>query len=97
MTSALELRRVSNSDRAKMRRRSIGYVFQEFKLLRGLSAVGILTLPLELDGVPSKAGPGVSLAATPAGLLLAGREPPESPAPHSNDRASAPEAFGGSS
>lgn len=37
--------------RARLRRRSIGYVFQDFNLLAGLTAVENVTLPLELDGV----------------------------------------------
>jgi putative ABC transport system ATP-binding protein len=37
-----------------MRRRSIGYVFQDFNLLPGLKAIENVTLPLELDGVSSK-------------------------------------------
>lgn len=39
------------NDRAKLRRRSIGYVFQEFNLLAGLTAAENVALPLELDGV----------------------------------------------
>jgi putative ABC transport system ATP-binding protein len=50
----VDLARVSRSDRAKMRRRSIGYVFQDFNLLPGLKAIENVTLPLELDGIPLK-------------------------------------------
>jgi putative ABC transport system ATP-binding protein len=42
--------RLSRNDRARLRRRSIGYVFQDFNLLAGLSALENVTLPLELDG-----------------------------------------------
>lgn len=41
----------SRDDRARMRRRSIGYVFQDFNLLAGLTAAENVSLPLELDGV----------------------------------------------
>ena len=49
-----DLAGISRSDRARMRRRSIGYVFQDFNLLPGLKAIENVTLPLELDGVSSK-------------------------------------------
>src|SRR5436190_20209665 len=49
--NGVSLAGMSRNDRARMRRREIGYVFQDFNLLAGLSAVENVTLPLELDGV----------------------------------------------
>ena len=54
VVDGVDLATVSRSDRARMRRRSIGYVFQDFNLLPGLKAIENVTLPLELDGVPAK-------------------------------------------
>jgi putative ABC transport system ATP-binding protein len=54
LVDGTDLSTISRSDRAKMRRRSIGYVFQDFNLLPGLKAIENVTLPLELDGVSSK-------------------------------------------
>jgi putative ABC transport system ATP-binding protein len=45
---------MSRNDKARLRRRTIGYVFQDFNLLAGLTAVENVSLPLELDGVPMK-------------------------------------------
>ena len=54
LVDGVDLATVSRSDRAKMRRRSIGYVFQDFNLLPGLTAIENVTLPLELDGTRAK-------------------------------------------
>jgi len=45
---------MSRNDRARLRRRSIGYVFQDFNLLAGLTALENVCLPLELDGTPAR-------------------------------------------
>lgn len=46
---------LSKDDLARLRRRSIGYVFQDFNLLAGLTAVENVSLPLELDGLGVRA------------------------------------------
>jgi putative ABC transport system ATP-binding protein len=56
-----DLSGASHNDQAKLRRRLVGYVFQDFNLLAGLTAVENVTLPLELDGVGAK-------TARPAGM-----------------------------
>jgi putative ABC transport system ATP-binding protein len=66
------LSRLSRSERAALRRRSIGYVFQDFNLLAGLSAAENVSLPLELDGVPVRRARVAALAALDR-LELAGR------------------------
>jgi putative ABC transport system ATP-binding protein len=58
-----DLATLSRSNRAKLRRRSIGYVFQDFNLLPGLNALENVSLPLELDGVSSKAARGTAVEA----------------------------------
>ena len=45
---------LSRNDRARLRRRVIGYVFQDFNLLAGLTASENVSLPLELDGVAAR-------------------------------------------
>ena len=63
LVDGVDLADVSRSDRAKLRRRSIGYVFQDFNLLAGLTALENVTLPLELDGVRSRAARATGISA----------------------------------
>jgi putative ABC transport system ATP-binding protein len=64
---------------ARLRRRLVGYVFQDFNLLAGLTAVENAALPLELDGVGQKAARTTGLSALQElGLAdRAGRYPDE--------------------
>ena len=52
---------MSRDAKARLRRRSIGYVFQDYNLLAGLTAAENVALPLELDGVGAKAAQAAGL------------------------------------
>ena len=54
---------MSRNDRARLRRRSIGYVFQDFNLLAGLTAAENVSLPLELDGTRARSARRSALTA----------------------------------
>ena len=56
-----ELSRLSATELARLRRKRVGYVFQQFNLIDGLSAIENVSLPLELDGV-SRATAHISAA-----------------------------------
>jgi putative ABC transport system ATP-binding protein len=72
MIDGARLAGMSRNDRARLRRRTVGYVFQDFNLLAGLTAVENVSLPLELDGVSMKKARSQGVAAL-EGLGLAER------------------------
>jgi putative ABC transport system ATP-binding protein len=58
-----QMSRMSRNDKARLRRRTIGYVFQDFNLLAGLTALENVSLPLELDGLSAKRAHVAGMAA----------------------------------
>jgi putative ABC transport system ATP-binding protein len=54
---------LSRNEQAALRRRAIGYVFQDFNLLAGLTAAENVSLPLELDGVAMRTARSAAIAA----------------------------------
>jgi putative ABC transport system ATP-binding protein len=58
-----DLATLGNAGRARMRRTSVGYVFQDFNLIPALTAAENVALPRELDGAPRGAARQAALAA----------------------------------
>jgi putative ABC transport system ATP-binding protein len=54
---------LSRNAKAALRRRSIGFVFQDFNLLAGLTTAENVSLPLELDGIPARRARAEALGA----------------------------------
>jgi putative ABC transport system ATP-binding protein len=75
----VDLAGLGNAGRARMRRTSIGYVFQDFNLIPALSAAENVSLPQELDGIGARAARRAARAALEeVGILeLADRFPDE--------------------
>jgi putative ABC transport system ATP-binding protein len=59
----VDLATLGNKGRARMRRTSIGYVFQDFNLIPALTAIENVALPRELDGERSRTARKAALAA----------------------------------
>jgi putative ABC transport system ATP-binding protein len=58
-----EVALLSVAGQAALRRRAVGFVFQDFNLLSGLTAAENVAMPLELDRMPAKDARRVALAA----------------------------------
>jgi putative ABC transport system ATP-binding protein len=57
-----DLATLGQKGRARMRRTAIGYVFQDFNLIPALTAAENVSLPLELDGIGSRAARALARA-----------------------------------
>jgi putative ABC transport system ATP-binding protein len=54
LVAGQDLATMSRNDKARLRRQLVGYVFQDFNLLPGLTAAENVALPLELDGIGAR-------------------------------------------
>jgi putative ABC transport system ATP-binding protein len=69
---------LSRDEKARLRRRSVGYVFQDYNLLAGLTALENVSLPLELDGVAMRDARASAMSALEQlGLVDAARRFPD--------------------
>jgi putative ABC transport system ATP-binding protein len=74
-----DLGSLNRADRAALRRRTVGYVFQDFNLIPALTAAENVAMPLELDGTRARRARAAALdALTDVGVAdLADRFPDE--------------------
>jgi putative ABC transport system ATP-binding protein len=79
LVEGTSLRDMTAGELATLRRRRVGYVFQQFNLIEGLTAVENVSIPLELDGMSRRKATSTALhALEDLGLTdLANRFPDE--------------------
>jgi putative ABC transport system ATP-binding protein len=79
LIEGVDLASLGQHGRARIRRTSVGYVFQDFNLIPALTAAENVALPRELDGEPTSLARAAALAAlAEVGILeLAERFPDE--------------------